>query len=296
MKIGVIGLGAMGEPMARNLHSASYLHAVWNRTKSKAEKLAKDLHVLHADSPAALAAQVDIILICVSQDEDLDEVVAALAPGLSAGKIIIDASTVSPVTARRHAAQLAENGVAFLDAPVSGGVEGAKNRSLAIMVGGDERALLRARPVLEAIAGIVEYIGPSGAGQSCKMVNQVMIAGINQAVTEALALGSAMQLPMDKVIGVLSQGAAASWFLKRRGATMLAGSFNQAGFKINLHYKDLAICKDVAGRLGAHLSIVEMTLVHYKRLIDAGYGEEEISALFRLKKQLFDDAANRKLG
>ncbi len=291
MKVGVIGLGAMGEHLARNLYLASYLHSVWNRTESKAARVAQELGVIHADSAAALAKSVDVILTCVSQDEDLDEVIAACTPALSAGKIIVDTSTVSPLTARRHAEQLAEKDVVFLDAPVSGGVEGAKNRSLAVMVGGDEEALVRVRPVLEAVAGHVEYIGPSGSGQACKMVNQVMVAGINQAVTEALAFGSALKLPMDKVMAVLGQGAAANWFLKRRGATMLAGTFN-SGFKIKLHYKDLAICKSVAAQLGAHLTIVEMTLVHYKRLIDAGHGDEEISALYRLKKQLFEDPAS----
>lgn len=287
MKVGFVGLGAMGEPMARNLHFAGFLHSVWNRTAAKATSLANELGVVCAASLATLAGNVDIIMTCVSRDEDLREVVAGFAPGLSHGKVIIDTSTVSPDTARDLAHQLATQNAIFLDAPVSGGVEGAKNKTLAMMIGGDQQALMRVRPVLETIAGYIEYIGPPGSGQACKMINQVMVAGINQAVTEALALGSAMNLPMDKVMAVVGKGAAANWFLNKRGATMLAGNF-EPGFKVSLHYKDLAICKNMAQKLGTHLTVVEMTLVHYKRLIDAGYGDEEISALFRVKKQLFE--------
>lgn len=288
MKVGVIGLGAMGAPMAMNLHKAGYLKTVWNRTPGKAEALSAAYPVMIATDPAELAAQCELVLTCVSRDEDVLEVVAALLPGLQVGSIVIDTSTVSRETAREAARQLSSVGAEFLDAPVSGGPEGATEAMLAMMVGGREDILQRAHPALTAITAVIVHMGAIGSGQAAKAVNQIMAAGINQAVSEALAFGQAMGLPMATVVEAISQGAAANTFLARRGANMLEGSF-EPGFKLALHHKDLVICKAMADEFDVQLPIIEMTLIHYKRLIEAGHGEEDISALFRHKQRLFEE-------
>lgn len=285
MKTGVIGLGAMGAHMARNLAAAGLLQSVYNRTTSKAAELAQECGVHHAQSPAELAEQCELIIICVSRDEDVLEMVEAIKQRVSPGSIVVDTSTVSADTATRAAELLQQVEVQFLDCPVSGGVEGARKGTLAMMVGGDENTLEKARPSLNAIAGNIVYIGPTGSGQATKAVNQIMAAGINQAVTEALSFGRAMGLPMAKVVDIVSTGAAGNWFLEHRGKTMLADSY-EPGFKLSLHHKDLSICRAMTQGISDNaLPLVEMTLVHYQRLMDEGYGDEDISALFRLKKK-----------
>lgn len=286
MKTGVIGLGGMGAPMARNLHNAGYLQSVWNRTATTAEQLAAGFGIEAAADPAALAGCCELVVLSVSADVDVLDVVQSLLPGINAGTIVVDTSTVSRETARQAAALLQAVGVSFLDAPVSGGIEGARQGTLAMMVGGDADTLERVTPVLSVIAGRVEHMGPVGAGQATKAVNQVMAAGINQAVTEALAFAKALQLPLDKVIDVTGSGAAGNWFLNHRGPTMTQGTF-EPGFRMALHHKDLMICKRMAEQFDVALPVVEMTLIHYRRLMEAGYGDEDISALFREKLGLF---------
>jgi 3-hydroxyisobutyrate dehydrogenase len=290
MKTGVIGLGAMGAPMARNLHRAGFLAAVWNRTRAKADALAAETGVAVADSPAGLAHEVDLVVTSVSRDADLEAVIAALLPGVQAGTVVVDTSTVGAETARAMAGRLAERGGQFLDAPVSGGVEGARSGRLAMMVGGDPAVLERVRPPLSTLAASITYMGPNGSGQATKAVNQVMAAGIAQAVTEALALGEALGLDMDKVIEVVSQGAAANWFLSHRGRSMVEGKF-QPGFKLALHRKDLVICRALAG--SGRLPVVELTLADYERLIGEGLGDEDISVLYRHKRRLLGLAGDR---
>jgi 3-hydroxyisobutyrate dehydrogenase len=285
MRVGFVGLGAMGMPMAMNLHRAGLLAAAWNRTPARTAVLAAETGVTAAESLAALAAACDLVVSCVSADEDLLGVVDALAPGLRAGAIVVDCSTVASSTAREAARRLAVVGAAFLDCPVSGGTEGARAGTLSIMVGGDEAVLERARPALEAMGGSITHMGPVGAGQAAKATNQIMVAGINQAVTEALAFGRAQGLPMDRLIAALEKGAAGNWFLSRRGPTMIRGEF-PLGFKVGLHAKDLEICRRMAAELDVRLPVVEMTLVHYARL-PAASAEEDISALFRLKSDMF---------
>ncbi|MDX1252524.1 MAG: NAD(P)-dependent oxidoreductase [Gammaproteobacteria bacterium] len=288
MRTGMIGLGAMGMPIAANLRKAGYLAAAWNRTRAKAEALAGQTGAAIAPTPAELAAQCKLILISVSADQDLREVIDALLPGLSPNSVVVDTSTVSAQTARQVAQQLARKEAHFLDAPVTGGVEGAKNARLSMMVGGDAAVLERVRPALEAIAQRIVHMGPAGSGQMAKAVNQIMAAGINQAVTEALAFAKAAGLSLDKVIEAVSGGAAGNWFLSHRGPAMVRDNFTP-GFRLALHHKDLSICKQMASDLGAQLPLVEMTLIHYRHLMEAGYGDEDISALFRLKQQLFGE-------
>lgn len=289
LKTGFIGLGAMGVPMAANLHAAGLLAAVWNRTVEKAATVARDTGCRLCETPAELAESCDIVVICVSADQDVLNLVEEIAPAMSAGDIVLDCSTVSASTARQASAMLANCGVGFLDCPVSGGTEGARKGSLSIMVGGEEHHLLRARPVLEAMGGTIVYLGSAGAGQAAKATNQIMVAGINQAVTEALAFGKSQGLPMKALIEALSGGAAGNWFLSHRGPTMVHGSF-PLGFKVVLHHKDLAICADMAADSGVRLPLVEMTRVHYERLIERDMGEQDISALYTLKEEMFGGA------
>ncbi len=292
MNTAFIGLGAMGQPMAAKLAGAGCLQQVWNRSSEKAAAfVAANPTVAMAPSLAELAQHNQLIFTCVSADDDLCEVIEVMLPTLQKGTIIIDTSTVSATTSRDLAATLSDIGVHFLDAPVSGGVEGAINGSLSMMVGGSEDVLDKIRPTLQHISARVVYMGPSGSGQSTKAVNQIMAAGINQAVSEALAFAEAADLDMEKVIEVVGGGAAANWFLQHRGATMTQQQFDP-GFKVALHHKDLGLCKAMMESLAdgdKALPIVEMTLLHYQRLMDEGYAEEDISSLFRLKRRLFSD-------
>jgi len=287
MQAGFIGLGALGEPMARNLARAGLLAGVWNRTAARAEAFAATTGVHAFADPALLAAACELVFICVSADDDVLAVVTQLAGHLRPGTIVIDCSTVSAATARRAADLLAADGAGFLDCPVSGGVEGARNATLAIMCGGDEATFERARPVLEKLGKTVVLIGPSGFGQSTKATNQILCAGAIQAVGEAIAFARAEGLPLDKVIATLGQGAGSSWYFVHRAPFMARGEF-PAGFRVRLHAKDLQICREMAGRHGVTLPLVEDTLTAYGALIGQGHGEEDISAIFRLKNSLFE--------
>lgn len=283
MKAGFIGLGCMGLPMARNLAQAGLLDCVWNRTETKRLEAAQELEVFAAATPKELAQRVDVVLICVSADADLLEVINRLLPSLKAGTVVVDHSTVSATTARTAAERVAAHGGEFLDIPVSGGVEGARNGKLAMMAGGSAQTLEKVMPMLQVMGSRVLHMGPVGSGQATKAVNQIMCAGINQAVTEALGFGAAQGLDLEKVIEVVASGAAGNWFLDRRGPTMLQDRFDP-GFKLALHHKDLAICLNMARDLGYALPVTEQTLKEYAVLMEQGHGEEDISALYRLKR------------
>ncbi len=283
MNAGFIGLGAMGRGMAGTIAKAGLLAGVYNRTAAVAEQLAAEWGVAYYRQPQALAAAVDAVVLCVSADADVLAMVEAVAESIRPGSVVVDMSTVSSGTAKQAAAILAERGAAFLDAPVSGGVEGAKNGTLAMMVGGDAEVLETVRPVLAAVATRIVHIGPVGCGQTTKAVNQILCAGINQAVTEALAFAEAHGLPMERVIDVLAGGAAGNWFLDHRGKTMVRGTF-APGFKLALHHKDLAICQTMAQQAGVALPLTDQTVQDYARLMAQGFGDDDISALYRLKK------------
>ncbi len=282
LKAAFIGLGAMGAPMAGHLHTKGLLAAVANRSQAKADALAAELGVA-APSLADIAASCDVIALCVSADADVIGVVEALVPTLKQGAIVIDHSTVAPATATKAARLIAEAGGAFLDAPVSGGVEGAKNGKLSVMVGGDADVLERARPALEAYGARITHMGKVGSGQATKAVNQVLVAGIAHAVTEGLALGEALGLDADRLIPTLAAGAAGNWFLDKRGATMLRNEFS-VGFKLALLHKDLGIVRGIATEAGTDRTIIEQSLADFSELMSQGYGDDDISALIRLKR------------
>jgi 3-hydroxyisobutyrate dehydrogenase len=289
MRVGFVGLGAMGAHMARNLHRAGLLAAVWNRSADKARALAAELGCLAPPTLAELAAEVDAIGLCVAADADVLEVVGQLAPGLKAGSLVLDFSTVSGQTAQRAAELVRASD--FLDCPVSGGVEGARDATLVIMVGGAAPAFERARPILAALGKTSTHFGPTGSGQAAKATNQIMCAGIIDAVAEAMAFAHAQGLPLNELVDTLGKGAGSSWYFVHRAPNMIRGSY-PPGFKVRLHAKDLGICHDMAARFGVALPVVEHVLDEYNELMARGYGDEDISATYRLKAELFGAKSN----
>jgi len=287
MRTGFVGLGAMGTHMARNLNRAGLLAAVWNRSSGKAQALAAELKVEAPATLAELAAACEAIVSCVSADADVLEVTRALAPALRHGALMLDCSTVSAETARQAAQLLEPRGADFLDCPVSGGVEGARDGTLAIMVGGKPEAFERAQPILQALGRTITHFGPVGSGQAAKATNQIMVAGIIEACAEAMAFAHAQGLPLEKLIDTLGKGAGSSWYFVHRAPNMARGSY-PAGFRVRLHDKDLGICHDMVARFGTALPVVERMRKEYAELIARGYGDEDISATFRLKEELFE--------
>ena len=283
MKTGFIGLGAMGAPMARHVHSRGLLTAVGSRTQDRADALAAELGVRAARS-AQNFADCDVVALCVPLDADVLENVAGLADVLRPGSVVIDHSTVSVDTARRAAAMCAEHGIGFVDAPVSGGVEGARIGRLSVMAGGDEAVLEKVRPVLDCYAARVSHMGDTGAGQATKAVNQVLVAGINEAVCEGLALGEKLGLDAERLLPTLMAGAAANWFLDKRGATMLRDEF-APGFKNAHMLKDLRIVQGMAQSTGIRTTVIDQALADYAELVqERGLGEADTSALIALKR------------
>lgn len=289
MKAGFIGLGAMGQGMALNLQRRGLLAAVWNRTTARSESFAREHGCTAAATPAELARACDVIVTCVSADRDLEAVIEASLPGIRPAALFIDCSTINAQTARQLAARIRAAGADFLDAPVSGGVEGAHKGTLAIMVGGDAEQFERAQPVLQAMGKTVTRFGEVGAGQAAKATNQIMCAGVIQAVAEAMAFAQAEGLPLQPLIDTLSQGAGSSWYFVHRAPNIVRNAY-PPGFRVQLHEKDLRICREMAARHGVQLPLVEMTLLHYRKLIEQGHGDEDISTLFRLKQAMFENA------
>jgi 3-hydroxyisobutyrate dehydrogenase len=284
LKVGLTGLGAMGAHMARHLGARGLLVAVANRTHAKALALAAELGVEAIAEPVELARRCDVIVTCVTADADVLALCAEYARAGHAGLVVVDTSTIASTSARRAAALLRAAGGDFIDAPVSGGVEGAKNGRLSVMAGGDAATLERVRAVLECFAARITLMGDVGAGQDTKAVNQVLVAGIAQAVTEGLALGEALGLDPERLLPTLQAGAANSWFLEKRGATALRGEFS-VGFKLALLHKDLRIVQQLAQAAGTDRSVIERSLADYATLMAQGHGDDDISSLIRLKRK-----------
>lgn len=280
---GFIGLGAMGAPMAGHLQARGLLSVVGNRTQAKAVALAAELGVRAAAS-AADFADCEVVLLCVSEDADVLQNVHALREVLRPGARVVDHSTVSADTAHEAARLLAERGIGFVDAPVSGGAEGARNGKLSIMVGGHADDLEAVRPALEAYALRITHMGATGAGQCTKAVNQVLVAGINEAVCEGLALGEKLGLDPDKLLPTLGAGAAGNWFLDKRGASMLRSDY-VPGFKCAHLLKDLRIVLGMAQSAGVNTAVIEQALADYAQLVERGLGDADTSALIELKRR-----------
>ncbi len=286
MRVAVIGLGTMGAPMARHLLVAGHEVTVHNRTRSREEPL-EAAGAGRAASPAEAAAAAEAVLTCVSDTPDLEHILlgpAGVAEGLEPGGLVVDCSTVSPAATAAIAATLRERGIGLVDAPVSGGSEGAERGTLTIFCGGTDADVARARTVLEAFGSRITHLGPSGAGQVAKAVNQVMIAGTYATVGEGIALAEAAGLDLPQLVEALSAGAAASWVLTNRAGNMIADTY-PLGFKVALHRKDLGIALDEAGRAGLRLGVSELVAAQEDVLMGEGHGDEDVSALARLPKR-----------
>ena len=279
----MVGLGAIGLPMVVNLRRAGFVLQVHTRSRT-AERSADLNGALACDSPASVAENVDVLLICVSDDAAVEEVLFGAdgaAASLRKGCVVLDCSTIAPATAIDCAERLANAGVHYLDAPVTGGSEGAAAGTLTLLVGGETGALDRARPLLEVIGSSIHHFGSVGMGQQVKAVNQVLVAGSYAAVAEAIALGQRLQLPMDAVVTALKQGAAGSWPLSHRSAAMLAGEY-PLGFRLDLHHKDLNIALSSGRDVGLEMPVTHLVQQLEAELISRGYGNEDVSTLRRL--------------
>jgi 3-hydroxyisobutyrate dehydrogenase-like beta-hydroxyacid dehydrogenase len=303
-----IGLGALGTPMAQNLLQAGHGVTVFNRTTSRCESL-RAAGARVADSPADAAREAEVLLLCVSDDRAAEAVLlgpegganstqtnnattppeirtdrtdfgAAAIHGLQPGSLVIDCSTISPSTSRRLAAALAERGIRYIDAPVTGGTEGAKAGTLSVLVGGATEDLERARPLLEILGGSITHFGPVGSGQEAKAVNQVLVAGSYAAVAEALQLAERLGLDRQQVVAALRGGAAGSWALEHRSAQMINDHY-PLGFKLALHRKDLAIALEAAEAQQLELPVSRLVAAMEDSLLAEGHGELDVSVLAR---------------
>jgi 3-hydroxyisobutyrate dehydrogenase len=280
--IGFIGLGIMGRGMARNLLKAGFDLHVWNRTASKMDELAAE-GAKATDSPADLASKCDIILTCVSDTPDVEAVLLGengVIHGARAGSLVVDTSTISPQATLEFARLLKAKDVTMLDAPISGGSEGAAKGTLSIMVGGSEADFHRAMPVFQAMGKTITHMGEQGAGQITKLVNQVLVVGNMLAAAEALQLARAGELDLSKIINALGGGAAGSWMWNNRGPQVIANDW-RPGFTINLQQKDLRLVLESAQQLGVTLETTQKISDLYRKLQEQGLGSEGNHALIK---------------
>jgi len=282
-RVAFLGLGVMGLPMAGHLVRAGHAVTVYNRTAAKAQRWAEEFGGAAAPTPRAAAQGAQLVLACVGNDDDLNQVVlggdGAFA-GMSADAVFVDHTTASAVVARELHAQARSRGLHFVDAPVSGGQAGAVNGVLTVMCGGDDAAFERARPVIAAYARAVTLLGPAGAGQLAKMVNQLCIAGLVQGLSEGIAFGQAAGLDMKQVLDVIGKGAAQSWQMDNRGKTMIDDQF-ELGFAVDWMRKDLGLCLAEARRNGAVLPVAALVDQFYGELQARGGGRWDTSSLIR---------------
>jgi 3-hydroxyisobutyrate dehydrogenase len=286
-RIGFLGLGTKGAAMAANLVRAGYPLTVWNRTPGRAAELSK-LGAKEGDHPAAVAAVSDVVAICVSDSPDVEAVLFGehgVAEGIKAGSLVIDCSTISPAVTWQAAQRLAKQDVDLVDAPVSGGSEGAQKATLTIFVGGEPAAFERARPILEVLGKTVTHVGPSGSGQAVKAVNQVILAGTYLGVAEGIVLAMKSGLDVEQVVEALGGGAAQSWVLANRSGRMIANDY-PLGFKTSLHRKDLGIALALAAEVGATLPVAALCAQLETGLVTQGHGDDDMSAVARTVREL----------
>jgi 3-hydroxyisobutyrate dehydrogenase-like beta-hydroxyacid dehydrogenase len=281
-RVAFLGLGTMGAAMAANLARAGFPVVAWNRTAGRAPEL-QELGVTTASTPAEAAASAEIVVVCVSDTPDVEAVLFGpdgVVDGAPSGTLIIDCSTIAPSGSWDFAARLRDRGLRMVDAPVSGGSEGAKNATLTIFVGGDERDVEHARPVLNALGRTITHVGPIGAGQAVKAVNQVILAGTYLGVAEGIVLAIKAGLDVEQVVEALGGGAAQSWVLANRAGRMIDNDY-PLGFKVSLHRKDLAIALELAAQLGAALPVSALAAQLESGLIARGHADDDMSALAR---------------
>jgi 3-hydroxyisobutyrate dehydrogenase len=277
----------MGAFMAANLARAGFPLTVWNRTAGRASELVA-LGATEVASPAALGGACDVVVACLTDSPQVEEVLfgpEGLAEGLAPGALFIDCSTLSPLKASEFAQRLTQQNVSMLDAPVSGGSEGAKNATLSIMVGGADTDFERAQSILGAMGRTITHLGPVGAGQWAKAINQVILSGVYLGVAEGVTLGLKAGLDVERVLSALKGGAAGSWILENRSDRMIRDDY-PLGFKISLHRKDLGIGLDLARSVGAVLPVASLAATFEDGLITQGYGDDDNSALARPIRKL----------
>jgi len=287
MKVAFIGMGTMGVAMAMNILKAGHTVTVHNRSREKEEAIAAE-GAFRADTPRQAAAEADVIITCVSDTPDVEAVILGddgVIHGARPDAVVVDMSTISPAATRDIASALSKKGIRMMDAPVSGGSEGAQNGTLTIMVGGEPSDMQRVRPVLEAMGKTITHIGEVGAGQVTKAINQIIIACTYLGVAEGIALGIKAGLDMERVVQALSGGAAGSWVLENRSGNMINNTY-PLGFRVKLLYKDLRIALDTARDLGVTIPGTAIVEQMETALISQGYGDEDISAIARgIRKQ-----------
>lgn len=288
MKLAFIGLGNMGYPMAGHLAKQGYDITVYNRTTAKAQQWVEQYGYQLALSPLAAVANADMVFICVGNDNDLSDVVLGkngIMQGLKSGAIVIDHSTVSAEISRDLAALLAQRNVDFMDAPVSGGQQGAINGQLSIMCGAKEEVFSKAQPILAAYGKTITHMGQIGSGQLTKMVNQICVAGLLQGLAEGINFAQKSGIDVEKALNVISHGAASSWQMVNRYQTMLAEQYNH-GFAVDWMRKDLDICLAEAQKNGAQLPVTQLVNQFYSEVQSLGGGRWDTSSLLvRLQRQ-----------
>jgi 3-hydroxyisobutyrate dehydrogenase len=281
-RVAFLGLGTMGAAMAANLARAGFQVSAWNRTPGRAPDLG-ELGVTVASTPAEAASTAEMVVVCVSDTPDVEAVLFGpdgVVEGAKPGTLVIDCSTIAPSGSWDFAARLRERDLRMVDAPVSGGSEGARNATLTIFVGGDERDVEHARPVLNALGRTITHVGPIGAGQAVKAVNQVILAGTYLGVAEGIVLSIKAGLDVEQVVAALGGGAAQSWVLANRAGRMIDNDY-PLGFKVALHRKDLAIALELAAQLGAALPVSALAAQLESGLIARGHADDDMSALAR---------------
>jgi 3-hydroxyisobutyrate dehydrogenase len=286
-RIGFVGLGTMGAAMAANVRRAGFEVTVWNRTAGRAGSLL-GLGAREAGTPADVARAADVVAVCVSDTPDVEAVLFGadgVAAGLARGGLVIDCSTISPGATAGFAARLADAGIGFVDAPVSGGSEGARLGTLTIFVGGEPADVERARPVLAAMGKSITHFGPAGSGQVVKAVNQVVLAGTYLGVAEGMVLAMKAGLDPRLVAEALGGGAARSWVLENRSGKMIDNAY-PLGFRTSLHLKDLAIALELARGTGTSLPVSALAAQLEAGLVARGYGDEDMSNLARAIRSL----------
>lgn len=281
MRIGFIGLGSMGAPMATNVIKAGYPLVVHNRTRQK-ERALVEAGASSAEDAAGVARETDVVITMVGDAPDVETILfgqRGIVQTAKPGLVVVDMSTIAPNETRRFAASLSGDGVGLLDAPVSGGTEGARDGTLSIFVGGDPAHLQRTRPILEAMGRTITYFGPSGSGQAAKAANQVIVASTFLAVAEGVALGIRSGLDPSLLINAVSGGLASSWILERRGPRMASRNY-PLGFKLALHRKDLRIALEEASRLSVNLPGARLVASLEDALLDQSFGDQDMSSIF----------------
>lgn len=274
-----LGLGSLGSLMATRLLAAGVPLTVHNRSREREGPLLA-AGARSAAEPAAAVRQAELICLCLSDDNAVQAVLEAAAPGLARGSLVIDCSTIAPATSVALAQRLAASGVRYIDAPVTGGTEGARAGTLSVLIGGEASDVERARPLLLQLGSRLSHLGPVGSGQQAKALNQVLVAGSYAAVAEAIALGRRLGLPLEQVLEALRHGAAGSWALEHRAGQMLRDHY-PLGFRLALHRKDLAIALETAELAGVELPISAQVAAMEDRLIADGHGDADVSVLAR---------------